>query len=143
MIKTLTDLKSDIHSYLIVKWSPKKSKRSKTIFYTLKYVEYDYKLNPTIDDFIEQVSFSIRWCYIEWWYALKLYSFWWKVFCNASSDDVYINKQDCIESLWKDPVETYKRKRKQHYKNLYCDKLQKRKILLDEMEEINKILNKI
>lgn len=142
-MKTLTDLKIDIHNLLIEKTSPKKLRRSKTIFYTQKYVEYDYKLNPTIDDFIEQVSFSIRWCYIEWWYALKLYSIWWKVFCNASSDDVFINKEECIKSLWKDPVESYKRKRKQHYKNLYIDKLQKRNKLWDEMEEISKILTNL
>lgn len=140
---TLTTCWNDIYSYLRKANSVKKRKRSQTIFYTQKYVEYDWKLNPTINDFIEQVSFSINWVYVEWWYYLRLYSIGWKIFDNASSDKVFLTKEDCIESLWKDPVWVYKMKRKQHYKNLLQDKIQKRSRLWNEIWEIENLLLKL
>lgn len=142
-MKTLTDCWSEIYSYLKSRVSPKRRKRSYTEFYTQKYVGYDHNKIVEIDDFIEKVSFSIRWVYVEWWYCLDLYSLGWKHFDLKKSDDVFLTKEECIKSLWEDPIGIYYKKRKNHYKMLYDDKMYKRARLSTEMQEIEKILLKL
>lgn len=138
-MKTLTDTWNNIHQYLKSRISIKRRKKSYSEFYTLKYPEYSLK-DVTLDDFIEQVSFSIKWVYIQWWYFLDLYSIWWRKYCTKSSDYVFLTKDSAIESLWEDPIWSYNKKRIQHYKNLYSYKLEKRNKLWDEMWELENIL---
>lgn len=120
-IKTLTDLWSDIYKYLVIKNSPKTRKKSKPIFWVSKWIDYTKLDEPKIDDFIEQVSFSINWIYVQWWYYTRIYKKW-KIFRNLWSDHIFLTKEDCIDSLWKDFLNVYKSKRLDHYKNSKCSK---------------------